>query len=240
MEAGSLSVARHETDVARLITEVCEKIQPQMTQKQIDFDTVMPSKLPKLNLDKDKIACKVDKFIEKPDLATAQDFCKAGGYLWNCGIFLWKISAILEELMRHAPEIYSGVCSALPCLSQNKGKYNWRSMDQKGREIFISLPSASIDYAVMEKSQNVAAVPVTMEWNDVGSWNALASSLLTYGVKATNTCSKYPSLSRSGTCPSSARRPTALPRRRALLGFSTVAAGSRCSGCAAVVRTTPS
>jgi len=124
-------------------------------------------------LDQDKKARKVDKFIEKPDLATAQDFFKTGGYLWNCGVFLWKISTLLAELKRHAPEIYAGVGSALPCLSQNKGKYNWHSMDKKGGEIFHNLPPASIDYALMEKSQNVAVVPVTMGWDDVGSWNAL-------------------------------------------------------------------
>ena len=124
-------------------------------------------------LDKDNKACKIERFIEKPDHDTAQDFCKAGGYLWNCGIFLWKISTILDELKLYAPEIYSGVFSALPCLTSNKGKYNWPRMDPKGHEIFSALPATSIDYAVMEKSKNAAVIPVTMEWNDVGCWNAL-------------------------------------------------------------------
>lgn len=124
-------------------------------------------------LNQDKTFCKVEEFIEKPDLATAQEFLKAGGYLWNSGIFLWKVSVILEELKRYAPEIYSGIIAARSCLSVNNGKYDWRVMNQKGRDIFRGLPSISIDYAVMEKSRNVAVIPANMEWTDVGSWSGM-------------------------------------------------------------------
>ncbi len=125
------------------------------------------------SLNKDHSAFKIEKFIEKPDIQKAREFFKKEGYLWNCGIFLWKISVALEELRQFAPEIYKATADVKSCLQENKGKYPYKILNQKGRKIYDGLPSISIDYAVMEKSQNAAVIPTSMEWSDVGSWSAL-------------------------------------------------------------------
>lgn len=125
------------------------------------------------SLNKDNSAFKIEKFIEKPDIQKAREFFKKEGYLWNCGIFLWKVSVALEELRQFAPEIYRATADVKSCLQENKGKYPYKILNQKGREIYDGLPSISIDYAVMEKSQNAAVIPTSMEWSDVGSWSAL-------------------------------------------------------------------
>lgn len=125
------------------------------------------------SLNKDNSAFKIEKFIEKPDIQKAREFFKKEGYLWNCGIFLWKVSVALEELRQFAPEIYKATADVKSCLQENKGKYPYKILNQKGREIYDGLPSISIDYAVMEKSQNAAVIPTSMEWSDVGSWSAL-------------------------------------------------------------------
>jgi mannose-1-phosphate guanylyltransferase/mannose-1-phosphate guanylyltransferase/mannose-6-phosphate isomerase len=108
-----------------------------------------------------------DKFVEKPDLATARSYIEAGNYVWNGGIFLFRADSYLAALANNAPEI---------AVSARK------SMDAAGRrgkrlhpepKSFAQSPSDSIDYAIMEKSQSVAVVPVDMGWSDVGSWDAL-------------------------------------------------------------------
>ena len=124
-------------------------------------------------INQDKIACRVEEFVEKPDLDTAQGFLKSGIYLWNCGIFLWKVSTIQEELKQCTPDIYSNLLSDSSNLSINPGKYSWNIMTPAGRDMFSKISPISIDYGVMEKSSNIAVIPVDMDWNDVGSWNAL-------------------------------------------------------------------
>lgn len=124
-------------------------------------------------LNKENSAFLVEKFIEKPDVQRAQEFFKQEGYFWNCGIFMWKVSVVLEELRQFAPDIYEGAGAAKSCLEETRGKYPYRALNPKGGEIYDGLPSISIDYAVMEKSRKAAVVPTSMEWSDVGSWSAL-------------------------------------------------------------------
>jgi mannose-1-phosphate guanylyltransferase / mannose-6-phosphate isomerase len=118
-------------------------------------------------------AYKVEQFVEKPDLATALQYLEQGDYFWNCGIFVWKASRILEELRQHAGNIHSQLDSIASCLQKTKGKPGYLELDEKGRGLFSSLPSLSIDYAVMEHSSRVVLIPADIGWNDVGSWNAL-------------------------------------------------------------------
>ena len=108
-----------------------------------------------------------EQFVEKPDLATARAYVEAGNYVWNGGIFLFRADSYLAALANNAPEI---------AVSSRK------SMDAAGKrgkrlhpepKSFAQSPSDSIDYAIMEKSQNVAVAPVDMGWSDVGSWDAL-------------------------------------------------------------------
>ncbi len=115
----------------------------------------------------------VVRFVEKPGRPEAEQYLKNGHYFWNCGIFVWKASTILEELQQHAENIYSQLETIANCIQNAKGKSAYLELDERGRNLFSSLPSLSIDYAVMENSSKVALIPADIDWNDVGAWNAL-------------------------------------------------------------------
>jgi mannose-1-phosphate guanylyltransferase / mannose-6-phosphate isomerase len=115
----------------------------------------------------------VEQFIEKPDISTAKKYLELGTYFWNCGVFVWKATSLLEELQKHAANIHSQLETLMSCLQNSKGKLAHLEMNEQGCEIFSSLPSLSIDYAVMEKSSKVVLVPANIGWSDVGAWNAL-------------------------------------------------------------------
>lgn len=107
----------------------------------------------------------VEKFVEKPDLAVAQSYLDAGGYYWNAGIFLFRADIMLKALEAHAPEVLAGTRAAMPA-----GADKVQCLDAKA---FADTPSISIDYAVMERAENVQTVPVNMSWSDVGGYPAL-------------------------------------------------------------------
>lgn len=109
----------------------------------------------------------VDRFVEKPDLATAQGFLADGGYSWNAGIFLFSAKGFLAELDALAPAVSAAARKSWATTSQD---LDFRRLD-KGA--FAEAPSISIDVAVMESTSKAAIVPVDMAWNDVGSWPAL-------------------------------------------------------------------
>ena len=111
--------------------------------------------------------------MEKPDLNRAKEYLKSQTYFWNCGVFVWKTSVILEELQQYAGNIYSQLESLKHCLQKSGKKLDHIELDEKGSKIFSALPSLSIDFAVMEKSSKVVFIPADIGWNDVGSWNAL-------------------------------------------------------------------
>jgi mannose-1-phosphate guanylyltransferase len=111
---------------------------------------------------------KVARFIEKPARDIAEAMLAEGDHVWNAGIFLMRADRYLTELATHAPDIYLSARQAM------------EKVDANGRLIrpdphhFAACPSNSIDYAVMERAQRVAIVPVSCGWSDVGSWDALA------------------------------------------------------------------
>jgi mannose-1-phosphate guanylyltransferase / mannose-6-phosphate isomerase len=109
----------------------------------------------------------VKAFVEKPDLATAENFLAEGGYFWNGGIFLFTVAKFMAELERLSPEIANACKDAL---AKAITDLDFHRLDE---DAFAACPSDSIDYAVMEKSADVAVVPVDMGWSDVGSWDAL-------------------------------------------------------------------
>lgn len=109
----------------------------------------------------------VDSFVEKPDLSTAISYITSGDYYWNSGIFLFKASLYLSELKLYRPDIYS-VCE-LAIQEQNHDN-DFIRID---KAIFESCPEDSIDYAVMEHTQDAVVVPMDAQWNDVGSFDAL-------------------------------------------------------------------
>lgn len=109
----------------------------------------------------------VEKFTEKPDFATAEAFIKAGDYFWNSGMFVWRASVILAEIQRHLPAVYQVVHSILA------DSHSRDSFQQAVDRHFAVMPSISIDYGVLEKSDLVSLIPSDIGWNDVGSWQAV-------------------------------------------------------------------
>lgn len=108
-----------------------------------------------------------EQFVEKPDLETAHAYLETGNHVWNGGIFLFRADSYLAALANNAPAIAIAVRKSMDAA----GKRGKRLHPEP--KSFAQSPSDSIDYAVMEKSQSVAVVPVEMGWSDVGSWDAL-------------------------------------------------------------------
>ncbi len=115
----------------------------------------------------------VERFVEKPGRPEAEQYLENGYYFWNCGVFVWKASVILEELQQHAENIYSQLETIARCIRNAKGKSAYLELDERGRSLFSSLPSLSIDCAVMENSSKAVLIPADIGWNDVGAWTAL-------------------------------------------------------------------
>ncbi|PSU22932.1 mannose-1-phosphate guanylyltransferase/mannose-6-phosphate isomerase [Photobacterium kishitanii] len=112
-------------------------------------------------------AYKVNAFVEKPDLITAQEYIATNEFYWNSGMFLFKASRYLAELGKYSPEILS-VCQS--AFNSNRIDLDFIRLDAT---LFSSCPDDSIDYAVMEKTQDAVVVPMDANWSDVGSWSAL-------------------------------------------------------------------
>jgi mannose-1-phosphate guanylyltransferase len=114
---------------------------------------------------------KVLSFKEKPDAVTAESYLKAGNYLWNSGMFCFCAGAYLDALRTYAPEIYKASVQAFE--SANK----MDTMIRIHSDAMMAIPEQSIDYAVMEKSDQVKVVPARMGWSDLGSFDALAEEV---------------------------------------------------------------
>lgn len=108
----------------------------------------------------------VDRFVEKPDLETAKGYLATEQYLWNSGMFIWKVSTILKNLEKYLPETYAG----LQKIQQAIGTEDERSVLEHEFEAFRS---ESIDYGIMEKAQNIYILSGSFGWDDVGSWLAV-------------------------------------------------------------------
>ena len=109
----------------------------------------------------------VDEFVEKPDLPTAKSYLNQGNYLWNSGMFVFDAISLIDELTSHSPDIVKSVRKAV---DNSLKDLDFIRLDKKA---FESSPSNSIDYALMEKSDNVVVIPLDIGWSDVGSWSAL-------------------------------------------------------------------
>ena len=112
-------------------------------------------------------AYKVEEFVEKPDLKTAQTYLKKGGYFWNSGMFMFKASTLINELTIHSPDIVKSVDNAINNATQDL------DFIRLEKQVFESSPSDSIDCALMEKSDNVVVVPLDAQWSDIGTWPVL-------------------------------------------------------------------
>ncbi|MGB0626496.1 MAG: mannose-1-phosphate guanylyltransferase/mannose-6-phosphate isomerase [Alphaproteobacteria bacterium] len=109
----------------------------------------------------------VDGFVEKPDLTTAQAFVDGGNHFWNSGMFVFRADTLVAEIDRLTPETGTACRAALAGGSEDLDFLRLNA------EAFAAAPATSIDYAVMEKTDRAAVVPVDMGWSDVGSWRAL-------------------------------------------------------------------
>jgi mannose-1-phosphate guanylyltransferase/mannose-6-phosphate isomerase len=109
----------------------------------------------------------VDKFVEKPDQATAEGYLSCGEYLWNSGMFMFKARQFLTELEKQRPDILV-VCQQ--AISKALADCDFL---RPNADIFKTCPEDSIDYAVMEKTKDAVVVPLDCGWSDVGSWSAL-------------------------------------------------------------------
>ncbi|MFA9199894.1 MAG: mannose-1-phosphate guanylyltransferase [Cypionkella sp.] len=114
---------------------------------------------------------RVDRFVEKPDRATAEGFLADGGYAWNGGIFAFRAGAFLHELARHRPAMARAVRDAVA-----GGRYEGRQFHPAAGP-FTAIEGESVDYAVMEPTDRAAVVPVDMGWSDIGGWDALRDAL---------------------------------------------------------------
>lgn len=110
----------------------------------------------------------VEKFIEKPKKELAENFVKNGGYLWNSGIFMFRASSYLEALQKFQNDIFINCCGSY-------GKAV-RDLDfiRLFAEDFEKCQNISIDYAIMERAEKVAVIPIDVNWSDVGSWTSVA------------------------------------------------------------------
>ncbi len=108
-------------------------------------------------------AYRVGRFVEKPDLATAQSYLADGHYVWNSGMFIWKVETILAELHTHLPEL----AKKLDVIGAAMGTPQERMTVD---ELWPTLPAIPIDYGVLEKTKNLVVIPVEIGWSDVGNW----------------------------------------------------------------------
>ncbi|CAG0908399.1 unnamed protein product, partial [Cyprideis torosa] len=112
-------------------------------------------------------ALKIQEFVEKPDEATARSYVKGGQYYWNAGIFMFKASTYLEQLLMHEPDMHH--------LTQLSYQRSQEDLDFIRLEVesFSEIRSESIDFSIMEKASNRVVIPLSSAWSDVGSWEAV-------------------------------------------------------------------
>ena len=113
----------------------------------------------------------VKSFREKPDIDTAKEYLQKGNYYWNSGMFCFKAGVFLKELQKYSPDIYDACEKAL------KKDEESQNMIRIKKEAMINIPSDSIDYAVMEKSEKVKVIYSNIDWSDLGSFDALYEEL---------------------------------------------------------------
>ena len=118
----------------------------------------------------DNTICKVQQFTEKPDLETAKSFLKAGNYLWNAGIFAWSAKSILASFEQNQKEMYT-------LFEAGNQVYNTDFENDFVRDNYQKAANISIDYAILEPSENVYVMPVYFDWNDLGTWGSLYKEL---------------------------------------------------------------
>ena len=112
----------------------------------------------------------VHQFREKPDYETAKSFLAQGNFLWNAGIFMWSVKNVISAFKNHQPNLYA-------LFEKGIDSYNTKSEDDFIKENYGKAENISVDYAIMENSNNVFVIPATFDWNDLGTWGSLYDKL---------------------------------------------------------------
>ena len=108
----------------------------------------------------------VERFVEKPDLPTAKEYLASGKYLWNSGMFVWKVTSILADMKEFMPDIYDGAVRIGEA-------FNTPGFEDVLVKEFYAFRSESVDFGIMEKADNIYTIPGSFGWDDVGSWLAV-------------------------------------------------------------------
>jgi mannose-1-phosphate guanylyltransferase/mannose-6-phosphate isomerase len=165
-EAAFQASARQAAELARQGSIVLFGIQP--TDPETGFGYIeMEAQQPVSD------ARKVRRFVEKPDQARAMQFLQAGNFVWNSGMFCFSASTILAALQEHCPDVLATAREAWQASNPQPGQDKVQIAAQQ----FAQCPNISIDYAVMEKADDVVVLPVSFAWSDIGSWKAVAEQL---------------------------------------------------------------
>lgn len=153
--------ARAAAEAQVLVTLGVEPTRPETGYGYIQVGATVGRAHPRLH--------QVRRFVEKPNAARARRYLRQGGYLWNAGIFVWSVRAILEEIERYMPEL-SAALEPVRCAGK-------RLPRAELARAYREAPSAPIDTGVLERSRRVWTLPVRWHWNDVGTWESLAQEL---------------------------------------------------------------
>ena len=114
--------------------------------------------------------CSVNAFKEKPSKDKAQQYLDDGNYLWNAGIFIWKAADLIKSFEKNAPDIIS-------VLTQDESNFNTNLEQGYIDTVYPDTPSISVDYAILERADNVYTIPADIGWSDLGTWNSLHAFL---------------------------------------------------------------
>ena len=104
-----------------------------------------------------------ERFVEKPNLATAQSYLRDGHYVWNAGIFIWKVETILAEFREHLPDVARQIEKIVAATDTPRAQSTLE-------DLWPRLQAISIDYGILEKTHNLVVIPADLQWNDVGNW----------------------------------------------------------------------
>ncbi len=118
----------------------------------------------------DQDIVKVAQFREKPDYETARTFVESGNFLWNGGIFIWSAQSIFRAFERYAPQMVS-------LFAKGQNAYNTPGEQDFINEYYAQAEDISIDYAILERAENVYVLPASFDWNDLGTWGSLHEKL---------------------------------------------------------------
>ena len=152
----SIKIAKRLAENDKLVTFGITPLRPETGYGYIEADII-----------NNNDHLKVKSFKEKPILKDAKKYIATGNYFWNSGMFMFKASTYLKELEKFEPDIL------LACKSSLKSEYKDSDFIRLIDKEFLKCPDKSIDYAVMERTKNSVVVPLSTEWNDVGSWSSL-------------------------------------------------------------------